>query len=92
MRLLLLYIHVAALSIDLLLILLSGCPTEDDFVVLNSFVALGNQFRQMCFTIQTVVDTVLENTETITIVIDVDSEAPDNVVVQQGNATILISE
>ena len=80
-------------TILLILYCLDVLYTADDFVALNKFAALGNEVREMCFTIETRVDTVLENTETITIVINVDREAtPDNVVVRLTSTTILISE
>ena len=90
---LLIIIIIAVLSMLLILYCLDVLYTAGDFVALNIFAALGNEVRETCFTIETRVDTVLENTETITIVINVDREAtPDNVVVRLTSTTILISE
>lgn len=65
----------------------------DDFIILNSFLVLLNDVRQTCFTIQTLTDTILENTETVTIIIDaMPGITPGNVIISQTNATLIISK
>ena len=67
--------------------------TVDDFIILNSFLVLLNDVRQTCFTIQTLTDTILENTETVTIIIDaMPGITPGNVIISQTNATLIISK
>ena len=56
-------------------------------------MALRNDVRQACITIQTLTDAVIENTERVNIIIDTNSGLTrGNVVVQQFNATLLISK